>query len=73
MEFKLRKEHGGLSFRHFYDFNIAMLGMQGWKLLANHDTILSKVFKAKYYQNARFIDATLGHNPSYVWCSIHAS
>jgi hypothetical protein len=65
------KEHGG---RHFYGFNLAMLGKQGWHLVTNHDTILSKVFKAIYYMNEGFLEAKLGtHNPSYVWHSIHTS
>jgi hypothetical protein len=69
----MRKEHGGMGFRHFYGFNLAMLGKQGWHLLTNHDTILSRVFKAIYYLKTRFLEANLGNNPSYVWCSIHAS
>jgi hypothetical protein len=50
-----------------------MLGKQGWELLTNHDTILSRVFKAKYYPKEGFLEVKLGHNPSYVWHSIHAS
>ncbi|KAK2402443.1 hypothetical protein QL285_051963 [Trifolium repens] len=69
----MRKEHRGMGFRHMYGFNLAMLGKQGWKLLTNHDTILSHVFKAKYYPREGFLDAKLGHNPSYVWRSIHDS
>jgi ribonuclease HI len=69
----MRKEHGGMGFRHLYGFNLAMLGKQGWHLLTNQDTILSKVFKAKYYPKEGFLDAKLGHNPSYVWRSIQAS
>jgi hypothetical protein len=64
------KEHGG---RHLYGFNLAMLGKQDWHLVTNHDTILSKVFKAKYYPNEGFLEAKLGHNPNYVWRSIHTS
>jgi hypothetical protein len=62
-----------MGFRHFYGFNLAMLGKQGWQLLTNQDTILSQVFKAKYYPKEGFLEAKLGHNPSYVWRSIHAS
>jgi hypothetical protein len=69
----MRKEHGGMGFRHFYGFNLAMLRKQGWHLLTSHDTILSRVFKAKYYPKEGFLEAKLGHNPSYVWRSIHAS
>jgi len=35
----MRKEHGGMGFRHLYGFNLAMLGKQGWKLATDHDTI----------------------------------
>jgi hypothetical protein len=52
---------------------LAMLGNQGWKLSTNHDTILYKVFKAKYYPREGFLEAKLGHNPSYIWRSIHTS
>jgi hypothetical protein len=69
----MRKEFGGMGFRHLYGFNSAMLGKQGWHLLTDQDTILSKVFKAKYYPKEGFLDAKLGHNPSYVWRSIQAS
>jgi hypothetical protein len=62
----MKKEHGGMGFRHMYDFNLAMLRKQGWKLLTNPDTILFKVFKAKYYLMKGFLEAKLGHNPTYV-------
>jgi len=54
-----------MGFRHLHGFNLAMLGKQGWKLSTNPD--------AKYYHNGGFLDAPLGHNPSYTWRSIHAS
>jgi len=69
----MRKEYGGMGFRHLYGFNLAMLGKQGWRLETNHDTIVSRVFKAKYFPKGNFVDTKLGHNPSYVWRSIHAS
>jgi len=28
----MRKEYGGMGFRHFFGFNLAMLRKQGWKL-----------------------------------------
>jgi hypothetical protein len=62
-----------MRFRHLYRFNLAMPGKQCWHLVTNHDTILSKVFKAIYYLNEGFLEAKLGHNPSYVWRSIHTS
>nr|KYP40902.1 hypothetical protein KK1_037728 [Cajanus cajan] len=66
-------QYGEMGFRHIYGFNLAMLGKQGWRLLSNPDAILSRVFKAKYFPRGNFLEAQLGHNPSYVWRSIHAS
>jgi hypothetical protein len=69
----MRKEYGGMGFRHLYGFNLAMLGKQGWKLATNHDTIVARVFKARYFPRGNFLGANLGHNPSFIWRSIHAS
>lgn len=32
-----------------------------------------KNFKEKYFPDVLFLDAKLGHNPSFIWLSIHAS
>jgi len=69
----MRKEYGGMGSRHLYGFNLTMLRKQGWRLKTNHDTIIAKVFKVRYFLKGNFVDVKLGHNPNYVWCSIHAS
>ena len=69
----MEKEHGGKSFRHLYKFNLAMLGKQVWRLEINQDTIVARVFKARYFLRGSFVDAILGHNLSFVWHTIHAS
>jgi hypothetical protein len=69
----MRKEYGGMGFRHLFGFNLAMLGKQGWKLLTNQDTIVARIYKAKYFPKTDFLGARLGHNPSYIWRSIFAS
>ena len=69
----MRKENGGMGFRNLYGFNLAMLRKQGWRLETNQDTIVSKVFKARYFPMGDFVDAKLGHNSSFIWRSIHAS
>ena len=69
----MKKEFGGIGFKHIHAFNLAMLGKQGWSLFSNQDTMIFKVFKAKYFPNKDFLDAKLGHSPSYVWLSIHTS
>jgi hypothetical protein len=69
----MRKEFGGMGFRHLYGFNLAMLGKQGWSLLTNQDTIVARIFKARYFPDCDFLGARLGHNPSFVWRSIYTS
>jgi len=69
----MREEFGGMDFRHLYGFNLAMLGKQSWKLETNHDTIVWRVFKARYLSRANFVDAKSGHNPSFICRSIYAS
>lgn len=43
------KNVGGLGFRNFRDFNLAMLGKQGWKILTNPESLVAKVYRAKYF------------------------
>lgn len=64
------KKFGGLGFRKLRDFNIAMLGKQAWRLMQNPNTLVGRVFKAKYYPHTSFLNAKVGNNPSYVWRSI---
>ncbi|KAM6569367.1 hypothetical protein CsatB_017352 [Cannabis sativa] len=67
------KVEGGMGFRNLRDFNLAMLGKQGWRLLFRHDSLASKVFKARYYPNGDYLSAELGSNPSFIWSSIYAA
>lgn len=43
-----------------------MLGKQGWRLCTNTDSLVSRVFKARYFADENFLTAKLGTNPSYV-------
>ncbi|CAN0847918.1 hypothetical protein LINGRAHAP2_LOCUS5243 [Linum grandiflorum] len=55
------------------DFNIALLGKQGLKLFTDPNALVSRIYDAKYYRNGDFLNATLGHRPSYAWQSIISS
>lgn len=59
-----------MGFKKIRDFNIAMLGRQGWRLLKFEESLVGRVFKARYYPNGTFVEAKLGNNLSYVWRSI---
>ncbi|KAL8104689.1 hypothetical protein AgCh_028771 [Apium graveolens] len=66
----MKKSEGGLGFRKLHDFNLALLGKQAWRLVTKPDSMVSKVFKARYYSKGSFLSASLGPNPSYVWRSV---
>ncbi|KAA3475053.1 reverse transcriptase [Gossypium australe] len=67
------KNEGGLGFRNMAQFNIAMLAKQGWRLLENPTSLVSRVFKAKYFPIIDFLNSQLGNRNSYVWRSIWAA
>lgn len=67
------KEAGGLGFKSFRNFNIAMLAKQGWRLLNNNNPLVTSCMKAKDFPKGDFLSAKLGANPSYMWRSILAS
>ena len=66
----LAKKDEGLGFQDLKCFNIALLAKQCWRLLHNQDSLLYKVYKAKYFPNTSFLEATVPSHSSYVWRSI---
>ena len=66
----MHKNHGGMGFKDLTAFNLAMLGKQGWKLHTAPDSLVSRIFKARYFPSTSYLTANLGHNPTYVWRSI---
>ncbi|XP_074287486.1 uncharacterized protein LOC141612574 [Silene latifolia] len=61
------KGMGGMGFRDFKLFNLALLGKQAWRLTTEAGCLWEQVMRAKYYPNGEFMTATMGHNPSYIW------
>ncbi|XP_024630302.1 uncharacterized mitochondrial protein AtMg00310-like [Medicago truncatula] len=66
----VHKNDGGMGFKDLEAFNVAMLGKQGWQLQTNTESLVSRIFKARYYPNSSYLETKLGHNPSFVWHSI---
>lgn len=64
------KSIGGLGFRNLRDFNLALLGKQAWRFISQPNSLVSRVYKAKYFPKSHFLDAELGFNPSFIWRSI---
>lgn len=61
----VNKTGGGLDFRRLRDFNLSMLAKQGWRLVTNVNSLVTRVMRAKYFPHSDFLNATLGANPSY--------
>ncbi|XP_019198269.1 PREDICTED: uncharacterized protein LOC109192130 [Ipomoea nil] len=54
-------------------FNLAMLGKQACRLLTKPESLVARVYKARYYPKDTFSEAYLGNNPSFCWRSIMAA
>lgn len=67
------KERGGLGFRDLHAFNLALLAKQGWRVLENPESLISRMYKARYFPNSTFWDAPVPVMPSFSWRSILAA
>ncbi|XP_060972141.1 uncharacterized protein LOC133038108 [Cannabis sativa] len=63
------KYDGGIGFRDLHNYNLAFLGKQGWRLLNNKNSLVSRIYKARYYPLGTYLTASLGPNPSFIWRS----
>lgn len=64
------RQNGGLGFRDFRSFNLALLGKQSWRLATQPNILSSKLYKSRYFSNCHFLDSKLGGRPNYIWRSI---
>ena len=48
-------------------FNFALLGKQGWNFIHNPNTLVARLFKAKYFPQESYLSSSLGSNLSFVW------
>lgn len=67
------KARGGLGFKDSHVINVALLAKQCWRVLQDPSSLVSKVFKHKYYPKHEFLQAKMGYCPSYTWISLLAS
>ncbi|KAJ0264716.1 Reverse transcriptase zinc-binding domain-containing protein [Hirschfeldia incana] len=64
------KQEGGLGIRDLENFNLALLAKQGWRILRNPSSLLTRVLKAKYFRHTEFLQAPIYKSSSYAWRSI---
>lgn len=66
----MSKMKGGLGFRDLYGFNIALLSKNCWNFINNPHSLVSRVYKARYFANTHMLNAKKGQNPSFIWQGI---
>ncbi|XP_021823769.1 uncharacterized protein LOC110765025 [Prunus avium] len=67
------KLEGGLNFRKLHAFNLALLAKQGWRLSQQPNSLVARLFRAKYYPGSDFMFAPEENNPSFCWRSMFAA
>lgn len=67
----ISKGDGGLGFRDFHAFNLAMLGKQWWRLMQNVNSLSFQVFQGKYLNGKDHWKVTVNCNASFLWKSLH--
>lgn len=71
------KAMGGLGFRDYMIFNLALLARQAWRLLTNPESLCARVLKVKYYPNGRLEDTVFAGKhivilaSHYIWFGAH--
>lgn len=64
------KFEGGLGFRDFEAFNLALLAKQWWQLINNDNSLLFQVLEARYFPSGNPTKAKVKSGVSYIWRSI---
>nr|XP_027060887.1 uncharacterized protein LOC113687483 [Coffea arabica] len=67
------KGRGGLGFRDLEAFNTALLAKQIWRFLMAPNLLVSKVMKAKYMRDEKWMDKNPVSSASWCWKSIHSA
>lgn len=66
----MAKLRGGLGFRSQHGYNIAMLGKHIWNFMNKPNTLVARVFKAKYFSNSSILHADRSRGSSFIWSGI---
>ncbi|XP_057453198.1 uncharacterized protein LOC130745070 [Lotus japonicus] len=64
------KVEGGMGFRDFKSFNMALVGKNWWRIYTRPESLVARIFKGVYFPRSSLRDAKKGYRPSYTWTSI---
>ena len=59
-----------MGFRLLHEFILALLAKQSWRILSCSNSLMARVFKAKYLANLSFWEVGTSSNASFVWRGI---
>lgn len=63
-----RRGNEGLGFKDLHFFNLALLAKQGWRInMQETDSLIHKVFMAKYFPPRVFLNVGLDKRPSFAY------
>ncbi|CAN0910330.1 hypothetical protein LINGRAHAP2_LOCUS26232, partial [Linum grandiflorum] len=48
-------------------------GKQAWRLLSDPESLVARLYKAKYFPTRDLLSAELGSHPSFAWRSLWSS
>lgn len=66
----LSKKDGGLGFRDFEQFNLALLGKQVWRIIQHPNCLMAKILKERYFASTNILNAGPHKKASFVWKSL---
>ena len=66
------KNYGGMGFRDFHSFNLAMLAKQVRRVLCDPNSLCARVLRAKYYPDGKLLRAKMRSGSSFTWQSMLA-
>lgn len=64
------KSKGEMGFRDLYGFNVALLEKHTWNFMYSPDSLVSKLFKSRYFPNDHILQAKKGSGSSFIWSGI---
>lgn len=46
------------------------IAKQVWRIIVNPNSLVTKIFKARYFKHSDIMEASIGSNPSFIWRSL---
>lgn len=66
----MAKNKGGMGFRNLHGFNIALMGKHIWNFCCKPQSLVARLFRARYFPEGHILQAGKGTEPSFIWTGI---